>query len=435
MGREVVVTGFGVVTAFGPGLEPLWDGLKAGETAIGPIEQFDPEGFDSTTGGEVKGFSAKSFVPKHYRKATKVMARDTELAVAAAQLAVDAAGIVTRAQGPDAELTVEPGRMGCHIGAGLIAAEVPELAFAGSNAVDGDGTLDLKAWGEAGMANLPPLWMLKYLPNMLACHVTILHGAEGPSNTITCGEASALLSLGESQRVIERGDADLCFSGGAESRLNPVATYRVQATGRLAKGDAPSAPFDPKSPGLRIGEAGGIVILESSETAKARGAAPIAVVSGYAAAQSMPGLPGYELGDAGTWGSPPETNEGLASACRRAIADAGLAPADIDAVVPHGAGYAPEDDADARALETVFGDRLATLPIVLWADATGDSFAGNGAVQAAIAAECVRRGELPRAALIGGGEASPPDRVRNVLVCTGSVGGQNAAVVLSDPRS
>src|SRR5690606_32200745 len=175
---------------------------------------------------------AKDYVPKSYRKAVKVMARDIELAVAAAKCAVEDARLVTRGALPDgsSEGTTYPAsRMGCQIGAGLIAAETDELtaalATAATTAADGRPTLDLKAWGDAeggqgAMNNLQPLWLLKYLPNMLACHVTIIHGAEGPSNTITCAEASGLLSIGESVRVIQRGDADLCFSGGAEAPIN-----------------------------------------------------------------------------------------------------------------------------------------------------------------------------------------------------------------------
>ncbi|MEX0742629.1 MAG: beta-ketoacyl synthase N-terminal-like domain-containing protein, partial [Phycisphaeraceae bacterium] len=222
MARRVVITGLGAVSGLGIGMDVLWEGACAGRSAIAPIEAFETEGFDSRIGSEVRDFSVKKFVPKTYRKATKVMARDIELAVAAAELAVRDAKMVTPGVEPDGERTYEGPRVGAHIGAGLIAADIDELTEAFAEATDAEGNFDMHRWGEEGMTHLTPLWLLKYLPNMLACHVTIIHDAQGPSNTITCGEASSGLSIGESMRVIERGNADACFCGGAESKMNPM---------------------------------------------------------------------------------------------------------------------------------------------------------------------------------------------------------------------
>ena len=135
------------------------------------------------------------------------MSRDIELAVIAAELACLDAGLVTHSNtnGSGNKPTYASTRMGAHIGAGLIAAELNELTAALSEATDSQGRFDYHQWGKEGLGHLTPLWLLKYLPNMLACHVTIIHDAQGPSNTITCGEASALLSIGESLRVIQRG--------------------------------------------------------------------------------------------------------------------------------------------------------------------------------------------------------------------------------------
>src|SRR5688572_645410 len=217
MDRQVVITGLGAVSALGMGVGPLWEGLCAGRSALKRITRFDPSGFPCRLAGEATAFaSARDQVPKSYRKAVKVMARDIELAVAAAKGAVEDAGLTTRGTLPEDSTdptTYPPSRMGCHIGAGLIAAETDELTMALVTSTDTSGKFDPKAWGNAAggqgaLNNLQPLWLLKYLPNMLACHVTIIHGAEGPSNTITCAEASGLLSIGESVRVIQRGDAD-----------------------------------------------------------------------------------------------------------------------------------------------------------------------------------------------------------------------------------
>jgi len=400
------------------GPDALLDALEAGRSGIAPLEAFDASAIGVNLAGEARGFDVRKVVPKSYRKATKVMARDIELAVGAAADAVERAGLVTRASGDEAETTYPAGRLGCCIGAGLIAAEMPELAVAGASSAGEDGRFSLSAWGETGMGNLTPLWLLKYLPNMLACHVTILHGAEGPSNTITCAEASGLLSIGESARIIERGDADVCFAGSAESKFNHTGLVRMKLTGRLAEtteGDAPGdvlRPFDPDSRGTIPGEGAGLVILESAQTAADRGAVVLAKVSGFGAAQSPASHLGLDLGEGWPAGDAPTADPGLVSAVRRALADAGLEPGDIGAIVPRGSGVPVEDASERLALEAVFGDGLPEM--VVWTPITGDCVAGNGGVQAVIGAGLVRRG-----------------KAGHVLVCSAALGGQNAAIVLS----
>lgn len=449
MPRRVVITGIGTVCALGIGAEALWEGLLAGRSGLGPISQFDAGGFPSRLGGEVEGFSAKEFVPKSYRKAVKVMARDIQLAVGAAKCAVDDAGLRTRiAEGEEPSYPSE--RLGCHIGAGLIAAETGELAPAFATAVAEDGAeaasgFSLRAWGtgeggDGAMNNLQPLWLLKYLPNMLACHVTILHGAEGPSNTITCAEASGLLCIGESSRVIERGHADACFSGGAESKLNLMGMLRMTvakrlaATGEATEGSDFVRPYDPEATGTLIGEAGGILILEEAQAAEDRGGRAYAEVVGFGAAHSGPPLTTspVEALPAGGY------NDGLEQAIRGALDDAGVSPDEVDAIVPQGLGISTLDMAEAGALGAVFGERLAEIPLVTLGPSVGDCAAGSGALQTAAAAFCLREQRLParihvgstRGGLDAGAATSHPADLGYVLACTGSLGGQNAAVLL-----
>jgi 3-oxoacyl-[acyl-carrier-protein] synthase II len=454
MDRRIVITGLGAVSGFGVGISPLWEGLLSGRSALRRISLFDPSGFRCRLAAEASGFSgAKDFVPKGYRKAVKVMARDIELAVAAAKLAVEDAGLVTRGTLPEGSTdptTYASPRMGCHIGAGLIAAETNELtlAMATANAATAAGgdrpAIDLRAWGNAdggsgAMNNLPPLWLLKYLPNMLACHVTIIHGAEGPSNTITCAEASGLLSIGESVRVIERGDADLCFSGGAEAPINYMRllrmdiTRRLAATGDEADGSAFVRPYDAKGAGGLLGEGGGILVLEALETAQKRSARAYAEIVGFGAAHSGPPRDGWTGTDRGL-----DVDEGLQFAIENALDDAGIKADEIDAIVPHAAGIPAYDSGEAGALRAVFGNRLAEIPLITLTPSIGDCLAGSGGLAVAVAAKCLSEQYLP-ARLHGGAPASGLQAgpttahratLRHILVATGALGGQNAALIL-----
>lgn len=452
MSRRVVITGIGTVSALGIGVAPMWEAMLAGRSGLGRPTRVDLSGFTCSLAGEVRDFSARDFVPKHYRKAVKVMARDTELAVAAAKLAIDDAGIRTRAHAePDAPWsgTYPASRMGCQIGAGLIAAETLELTSALATACpegikDGPGGgFSLRAWGTindggGGMNNLQPLWMLKYLPNMLACHVTIIHGCEGPSNTITCAEASGLLSLGETLRVIQRGGADVCLSGGAESKLSLMGVLRQRLAGRLGStGEAATnagvfRPYDPGADGSVVGEGGGILVLEERGAAAARGAKVYAEVLGFGAAQATPFIPPTTRPDRSV------ANDGLVLAIRAALKDAGVGPEGIDAIVPQALGAPDFDLPEALALREIFGDRLPAIPLVTVTGYTGDCVAGMGALTAAVGAKCLQEQKLPSRLHAGvampglnvgvsDARESPLDRV---LVCSSSQGGQCAAVVL-----
>ncbi len=470
MGVRIVITGLGCVSCFGAGHGALWSALVEGRSGIRRITRFDPSGFPSRVAGEIADLDAKNFVPKGYRKAVKVMARDSEIAVAAAKLAVEDAGIITKgnaegaesAVGAEKSWTYAPGRMGCNIGAGLIAAELDEMAAAmvtargGSSAECGVpsaagnselgtrhsalGTFSLRAWGGGGaesstgqgMEALTPLWLLKYLPNMLACHVTIIHGAEGPSNTITCAEASGLLSIGESTRIIERGAADLCFSGAAESKLNPMGMLRLDFAGRLAAtGDLEDGagvvrPFDASANGGAVGEGGAIAILENAETAARRGARVYAEIVGFGGGHSDAR---YSAG---------EDDEGYRFAIENALEDAGVRAEEIDVIVPMGTGVPELDRPEMGALRRVFGARLGEIPLLTIQPNAGNCVAGVGGLQITAGALALKNqrlparihGGTPASGLLAGAAPSREAKLQYALLCCGSLGGQNAAVVL-----
>jgi 3-oxoacyl-[acyl-carrier-protein] synthase II len=387
--RRVVITGLGVVCPAGVGLEPFWAALRQGRSAVKTITLFDASAFPSSIGGQLDDFSARAFVPKDYRKAVKVMARDIEIAVAASDLAVRDSGLVTRGIDPD-KPAVNSRRLGCNIGAGLICSDLDELGAALQTAVK-DGRFDLGAWGSAGMNNLTPLWLLKYLPNMLACHVTIIHEAEGPSNTITCGDASGHLSVGEAWRQIARGDADAAIAGGAESKLNPMGLLRQSLLGRLVTtgNDAPAGacrPFDAGHAGTVVGEGGALLVLEEWEHAHARGARIYAELAGFGAACDPAAIDVRR-----------PTAGGLDLALRRAMREAGIGGEEPGLIVAHGTGVPGEDDLEARAYEAALGADLDRIPATAVTGSTGSLFAGAGGMELAVAALALHHQLLPPA--------------------------------------
>jgi len=445
--RRVVLTGLGAVTGFGIGIEPLWHGLISGQSAIGPIQSFDASAFPVQYGAEVDNelLKVRQYVPKSYRKAIKVMCRDIELAVVAAALAVEDANLITKANGSDEPVTYDPSRVGCQIGAGLIVADINELTAAFNTSRNEDGSFSDAQWGEFGMNELTPLWLLKFLPNMLACHVTIIHACRGPSNTMTCAEASGALSIGESTRVIERGDADLCFAGGSESKMNPLALTRQWHTKLLAttrdesdpngsnsNGSSVIQPFGTDAKGSLPGEGGALVTVEAYETAKARGAKIYAEVLGFGASQSC------DLLDGGL--TPHPDGAGPAGAIERAIEDSGVEPSEIDTIVPMGTGAPAYDRAEHAALKQVFGEsQLVSIPLVTTKPNIGLCAAATSAIDIVIGALCLRHRKLP--ARINGDSAfdgldvgtvsvGEMDSLKRVLVCGSGFGGQNYAMVL-----
>ena len=424
--RRVVITGIGVISPIGIGTKAFWENLLAGQVGVRRITQFDPSGFPSQVAGEVPAYKIGDYVPKSYRKATKVMARDTELAVVAADDAFKDSGLKSKAY-TDAP-TFDGKRFGCNIGAGLISADLNELTSAMHVARQGNA-LDLKKWGHEGMTQLTPLWLLKYLPNMLACHVTIVHELRGPSNTITCADASSHLAIGEAFRTIQRGDADLAICGGAESKVNPMGLVRQCLLKRVTeKNDAPEQavrPFDSAASGLAIGEGGGLFILEEYEAAKKRGAKIYAEVVGFGASQDT-----YKVTE------PDPKGHSYAKAVGNALADAKVNPAEVGCVVPHGLGIPAFDRAELAGLARVFGEALAKIPAAPIKAQIGNLAAASG-VDAAAAVLALHYNTIPGAVNTG----SPVDARLNVktgvremrvdvaVSSVYSLGGQNAALV------
>jgi len=438
--RRVVITGLGPVTPIGVGAGALWDALLSGRSGIRRIQGFDPSGFESQIGGEIEGVSVAGAVPKSDRKAAKVMARDIVLAVVAAYEAVKDADLRTRClieRGEAAgESNVASRRFGANIGAGLICADLAELAEAMSAAREGD-EFSMARWGSEAMNNLTPLWLLKFLPNMLACHVTIVHQAWGPSNTITCGEASSHLAIGEAYRTIEFGTADVCICGGAESKVNPMALIRQSLGDRLSRrNETPESacrPLSAERDGTVVSEGGGLVILEELEHAKRRGARIYAELVGFGASNDayQPSQPSR----------PHPEGRGVALAVRKALQDAGVAPTDLGLVATAACGLREHDLSEARAIHAVLGDAVARVPVMNVRGGLGNNGAGSGAIDFIAAVLALHHGMIPPAINTATTDPAAPlplvhGAARQQAVETAvSVsyalgGGQNAALVI-----
>src|SRR5262249_15771396 len=253
------------------------------------------------------GFDIKKYlVTRDERKQIRVMARTIQLAVAAASLALADSNVDSK--------KLDPTRFGVEFGAGLIPSELDELGMASYlSTAENSHDVDLKLWGEKGIGNIPPLWMLKYLPNMLACHVSILHNAQGPNNTITESDIASLLALGEAVRIIQRDQIALMLAGGADSKLTPLSMVRQTLFGRMSlSNEAPEQavkPFDARRSGIAFGEGSGVLATEELEHARRRGADILAEIVGFGSTFDR-GL----------------TGKGLARAIRLALPRAHISP-------------------------------------------------------------------------------------------------------------
>ncbi|NOZ21532.1 MAG: beta-ketoacyl-[acyl-carrier-protein] synthase family protein [Planctomycetes bacterium] len=377
MNRRIVITGIGVISPIGIGKEPFWEGLASGRCGISRIEAFDVSNCRTRIAGEVKDFSPKDFVKP--RKALKVMARDIQMAVAAAAMAVEDSRV---------KEAVVPERMGVSLGAGLISSDVNELGMAVAHARDDSGAFDIRKFGAEGMEYLFPLWLLKYLPNMLACHMSIIHDARGPSNTITTACAASTQAIGEGCRIIERGDADVMVCGGAESKLNAVSLVRYILFGGLSeRNEEPERacrPFDRDRDGAVLGEGGGLLVIEDLEHARKRGATIYAEIAGYGTTC-----------DASAASSRERVDRARAECMRRALADGGLSAGDLDLICACGLGSRENDRLEAEAIQDLLGEGASRVPVTSIKSMIGHLGAGAGGVEMIACVLAIRHGLIP----------------------------------------
>jgi len=384
--RRTVVTGIGVLSAIGHDNASFWSALQSGRCGIKPIQAFDVTALPVRIAGEVRPFDARNYVEKNQRKSLLIMARTIQLGVAASKLALDDSRID--------KTKLDPKRFGVEFGAGLIATELDELADAALLSASVGKKVDLDKWGSASMEAIPPKWMLKYLPNMPACHVSIFHDAQGPNNTITENDVASLLALGEAHRILARDQADFFIVGGAESRINPLSMVRQCLFDALSRrNDAPEKacrPFDRRRDGFVIGEGGGVLILEELEHARRRGARIYAEVIGFGSAFDATMNPRIANP------KQPAGTSGLTRAIRAALREAGIGPEDIDHVNAHGLSSVASDAWEARGLQAVFGACKSPVPLFAAKSYFGNLGAGGSTTELAASLLGLQHGFVPR---------------------------------------
>jgi 3-oxoacyl-[acyl-carrier-protein] synthase II len=370
--REVVITGLGIISPIGVGREAVWDAVANRRSGVRPVPHLASAGWLAPFGGEVVDFDPKQLIQP--RKSIKVMCREIQLASAAAEMACQDAGL------PQASL--DPDRFGVIGAAGVLYCDLEELRIPFIEWLKQED-FDIYRWSRQAMGELYPLWMLKYLPNMPACHIGIRYDARGPNNTISLGDVSSLLAIAEAADVIRRDQADVMIVGGTGSRLN-VTDFLWHGDARLASNGTfePAAvcrPFDLHRSGMVYGEGAAQIVLESGAHASARGAKPIARIAASATRCESSADRQRPTGDA------------IRRAIHSALSLARIEPSHVGHVNAHGNSTLEDDPAEARAIRHTLGDVPVTAPKSFF----GNLGPGSGMVELAVSLLAIDRAVVP----------------------------------------
>lgn len=330
MKTRVVVTGMGAITPIGNDVESFWQGLKDKTVGIGPITYFDTTDYKCKLAAEVKGFDPKQYMDA---KAARRMEAFSQFAVAASKEALEQSGIDMEKE--------DPYRVGVCVGSGIGSLQAMEK--------------DVKKLNEKGPSRVNPLLVPLMISNMAAGNVAIQFGLKGKCFNVVTACATGTHSIGEAFRSIQYGEADVMVAGGAEASITPIGIAgftSLTALNTTEDASRASIPFDEDRNGFVMGEGAGVVVLESLEHAKARGANILAEVVGYGATC-----------DAFHITSPAEDGSGAARAMENAMKDAGMAAEDIDYVNAHGTSTHHNDLFETKAIRLALGDHAEKVKI------------------------------------------------------------------------
>ena len=365
--RRIVVTGYGALCSIGNNVSEIWNNLIAGKCGIDRITFFDPEPFRSHIGGEVKGFDPTAYVPA---KEAKHMDRFTQLAVAAADEAMEMAGL-----GKDpAAAGVDRRRIGSIVSSGI--GGLKEIADA------------MEVLLAKGPSRLSPFLIPKMIIDMASGQLSIRYGMKGPNFGVVSACASGCHSIGEAFHIIKRDDADIMLAGGAEASIQELCLGGFNALKALStRNDDPqhaSRPFDLNRDGFVPAEGAGVVVLEELEHALKRGANILCEVIGYGATGD-----GYHIT------SPDPEGEGDAEAFRSAMRHAGIQPEEVDYINAHGTSTALNDKYETIAIKKAFGDAAYKVSISSTKGATGHALGAAGALECIFCMKAIETGIIP----------------------------------------
>ncbi|TKD71905.1 beta-ketoacyl-ACP synthase II [Pseudalkalibacillus hwajinpoensis] len=362
MKRRVVITGLGTVSPLGNSVSETWTNIVNGVSGINPLTRLDKEQFAAKVSGEALEFNPEQYMD---RKEVRKMDRFTQFAVAASQMAVEDAGLKITEENAE--------RVGVWIGSGIGGMETYESQF--------------RTFIDKGARRVSPFFVPMMIPDMASGQVSIMLGAKGINSCTVTACASGTNSIGDSFKVIQRGDADVMITGGSEAPITSMSVAGFGSMKALSTNPDPataSRPFDANRDGFVIGEGAGILVIESLESAEKRGAKIYGEIVGYGS-----------TGDAYHVTAPAPEGEGGARAMKQAIDDAGLTPSDIGYINAHGTSTDYNDKFETAAIKSVFGEHAYKLAVSSTKSMTGHLLGAAGAVEGVFCAKVLEEGILP----------------------------------------
>ena len=410
MKRRVVITGLGLVTPLGIGVKDSWEALVAGKSGISEITRFDTHGHQTKIAGEVKGFRSEDFLPKKDAKRTE---RFIAYAVAATRMALEDSGYKIDGSNED--------RIGVLTGCGLGGLTTMEQ--------------NIKVLENKGPKRVSPFFIPMMIGNMAPGFISIIFGAKGPNASVATACAAGSHAVGDAYQIVQNGKADAMITGGMEAVITSTCIAGFNSMKALStRNDEPekaSRPFDRDRDGFVVGEGCGILILESLESARERGAPIYAEMFGYGMS-----------GDAYHMTSPPPDGGGAARCMQAAINDAGITYDQVDYVNAHGTSTPINDLYETRAMKTVFKEHTSKLAISSTKSMTGHLLGGAGGIETVFTALTLKNGIIPPTInLENPGEECDLDYVPNKarkaevkIAMTNSFGfgGTNASLILKE---
>jgi 3-oxoacyl-[acyl-carrier-protein] synthase II len=371
--RRVVITGMGLISPLGNSKEALWESLSRGQSGVHALSGEFADRMPVHIAAEARQFTGEidNFGPlekehkKAIRKGLKVMCRECQMGIAAAQLALTDAGL--------GNATLNPDRTGILFGADYMLSIPEEFSEGILQCVDADDKFQFSRWGGEGMAKMSPLWLLKYLPNMPASHLAIYNDFRGPNNSLTLREASANAAIGEAYQTILRNSAETMLVGATGTRLHPMKMLHAaqQEDMYLGNGDPAVAcrPFDRDRCGMIVGEGAGAILLEELSSAQSRNA----TIYGEVASAASSAVAGPHL--------VAQRATAMANVLRFVLRSANVDVNDVGHIHAHGLSTKTSDAEEASAIQQVFGECSATVPVIAAKSYFGNLGAGSGLVE------------------------------------------------------